>query len=427
LHLQVLVKLAQHQYSYKINQMMIMAGVVRKASLHQSICRGLLRKRCYATSAATVQKTSLYDYHVNKGGKMVDFAGWSMPVLYSDLSIIQSHLHTREKCSIFDVSHMLQSKIYGKDRVKYIESLVVSDIEGLKENTGTLTVYTNEFGGILDDLIVNKTSDDYLYVVSNAGCRDGDLKLMQDKLAECKSAGMDVDLEILTNPLIAVQGPLMSKVLQAGSDVDMDKLYFMNTAEGSLFGVEGCRVTRCGYTGEDGVEISIPSGREEHVLDCLLGYSEGDVRMAGLGARDSLRLEAGLCLYGNDISEKTTPVEAALTWLIGKRRRAEANFPGAQRILEQIKNKPEKKRVGIISSAGPPPRAGSRILIDGDEVGHVTSGCPSPSLKVNVAIGYINTSTSKVGTNLQIETRKKLFDAVISKMPFVPANYYMLK
>ncbi|XP_067938103.1 aminomethyltransferase, mitochondrial-like isoform X2 [Watersipora subatra] len=378
------------------------------------------------SSSSVVQKTSLHEFHVEKGGKMVDFAGWSMPVQYSDQSIIQSHLHTRSACSVFDVSHMLQTRVHGADAVRFIESLVVSDIQGLAESSGTLTLFTNNEGGILDDLIVSKTAEGYLYVVSNAGCRDGDLKHMQDRLSSCKTEGMDVELEILTNALLAVQGPLMSKVIQQATDIDMSQLYFMKTTEACIYGVTGCRISRCGYTGEDGVEISIPEGSEHHILDCLLGSSAADVKLAGLGARDSLRLEAGLCLYGNDIDVETTPIEAGLAWTIGKRRRAEADFPGASVILKQLKEKPRRRRVGIVTKAGPPPRAGSTVLVDDTKVGHITSGCPSPSLKVNVAMGYVQTEYSKNGTPMQIETRNKKHDGVITKMPFLPANYHMI-
>ncbi|TSO77723.1 Aminomethyltransferase, mitochondrial [Bagarius yarrelli] len=337
----------------------------------------------HRTAGAALKRTALYEFHVAHGGKMVEFAGWSMPVQYKD-SHINSHLHTRQHCSIFDVSHMLQTKVHGKDRVKFMESLIVGDVADLKDNQGTLSLFTNNKGGIIDDLIVTKTDLGYLYVVSNAGCADKDSAHMEAKLQEFKSVGHDADLEYLEESLIAIQGPSTARVLQEG--------------------------------------ISVPCGRVVELVEKLLVNSE--VKLAGLGARDSLRLEAGLCLYGNDIDETTTPVEASLLWTIGKRRRQTRDFPGADVIVPQIKAKTLRKRVGLVSS-GPPARQHTPILSpDGKIIGEVTSGCPSPCLKQNVAMGYVETSFSKVGTPIQVEVRKKMVPAVISKMPFVPSNYY---
>ncbi|CAL1605893.1 unnamed protein product [Knipowitschia caucasica] len=388
------------------------------------VLRGSLQRQPWreASSAAEValKKTPLFEFHRASGGKMVEFAGWSMPVQYTD-SHINSHMHTRQHCSIFDVSHMLQTKVHGKDRVKFMESLVVADVEELKDNQGTLSLFTNDKGGIMDDLIVTKTDQSYLYVVSNAGCSDKDSAHMKAKLAEFKAAGFDVDLEFLEDALIAVQGPSMKRVLQEGLKEDLQKLPFMFSALTAAFGVP-CRITRCGYTGEDGVEISVPSSRVVELTEKLL--SNPEVKLAGLGARDSLRLEAGLCLYGNDIDETTTPVEATLVWTIGKRRRQTKDFPGADIIVPQIKNKTAKKRVGLVSS-GPPVRPHTPILsTDGKVIGEVTSGCPSPCLKKNVAMGYVDSAFSKNGTQIQVEVRKKAIPATISKMPFVPTNYY---
>uniref|UniRef100_A0A8C2E404 Aminomethyltransferase n=1 Tax=Cyprinus carpio TaxID=7962 RepID=A0A8C2E404_CYPCA len=373
-------------------------------------------------ASVALKKTPLYEFHRAQGGKMVEFAGWSMPVQYKD-SHINSHMHTRQHCSIFDVSHMLQTKVYGRDRVKFIESLIVGDIAELKDNQGTLSLFTNTKGGIMDDLIVTKTDQGYLYVVSNAGCADKDSAHMQARLQEFKAAGHDVDLEFMEESLIALQGPSMAQVLQKGVGDDLRKLTFMTSVLTPVFGIQGCRVTRCGYTGEDGVEISVPSGDVVSLTEKLLADSE--VKLAGLGARDSLRLEAGLCLYGNDIDETTTPVEASLVWTIGKRRRQAQDFPGADIIVPQIKAKTQRKRVGLIST-GPPVRQHTPILSsDGRVIGEVTSGCPSPCLKQNVAMGYVEAGFSKVGTSIQVEVRKKAVPAVVSKMPFVPTKYYM--
>ncbi|XP_059572125.1 aminomethyltransferase, mitochondrial isoform X1 [Alligator mississippiensis] len=371
-----------------------------------------------------LKQTPLHDFHQQHGGKMVPFAGWSMPVQYT-YSHLESHMHTRQHCSLFDVSHMLQTKVFGRDRVKFMESLVVGDIAELKPDQGTLSLFTNEKGGIIDDLIVTSTSEQHLYVVSNAGCSDKDLALMQTRAQELRAAGNDVHLEVWENALLALQGPSAVRVLQAGVSDDLAKLPFMSSAVMDVFGVPGCRVTRCGYTGEDGVEISLPAGRVVELAERLL--DDPDVWLAGLAARDSLRLEAGLCLYGNDIDETTTPVEASLVWTLGKRRRAAMDFPGAAIIVPQIKEKPKCKRVGLMST-GPPIRQHTRILdLEGRTVGTVTSGCPSPCLQKNIAMGYIKSEHSKVDTVLTVEVRKKNYSALVSKMPFVPTRYYTIK
>lgn len=392
-----------------------------RAILHQ--CRNWTITNRPA-STKSLQKTVLYDFHVEHGGKMVEFAGWSMPVQYKDFGLVASHHHTRQKASLFDVSHMLQVKIHGKDRVKFIESLVVGDIQELKENSGTLSLFTNDSGGIMDDVIINKTDEDLpLYVVSNAGCSEKILQLYSDATSDFKSTtGGDASVELIENGLIALQGPLAAQALQKGVDFDLSKLYFMRGVTGTIFGVKNCRITRCGYTGEDGFELSIPKEHAVTVSEQFL--QDENVKLAGLGARDSLRLEAGLCLYGNDIDESTTPVEASLVWCIGKRRRAEKNMRGADIILEQIKQKPDKKRIGLVTDKTTA-RAGAPVCdSDGNEIGHVTSGCPSPTLQKNIAMAYIPNDVSKIGTKHHVLVRKKLLSSQVVKMPFTPANYY---
>lgn len=381
------------------------------------------------SSHEKAKKTILYDFHERNGGKIVDFAGWLMPVQYNELGIKESHIHTRTNCSLFDVSHMMQTKVYGKDRFKYIESMIVSDIEGLKPNTGCLSVFTNEQGGIEDDLIVNNTDKDYLYVVSNAGCSEKDFANMKRVEEEMRGKDMDVKLERLEeHGLIAVQGPKMKEVLQNGVKFDMSKLMFMNTVEAEVYGIKNCRVTRCGYTGEDGVEISVPAKDAVALADELLQYESGKVcKLAGLGARDTLRLEAGLCLYGNDIDEKTTPVEAGLAWTISKRRRQEKSFPGAEIIMNQLKEKPLIRRVGLklLKSSGPSARQHMKILnTENVEIGEVTSGCLSPTLNEQIAMAYVKTPFAKAGTKVQVKIRNRIFEAEVVKMPFVPSQYY---
>lgn len=381
---------------------------------------------------STKKKTALYDFHLNNGAKMVDFTGWLMPVQYKDLSIQESHLHTRSKCSLFDVSHMMQTKVYGKDRFKYIESLIVTDIQNLKPNTGSLTVFTNENGGIIDDLIVSNTNNDYLYIVSNAGCADKDFQHMKAREEHMRANNMEVELEkIEDRALLALQGPKMHYLLQNGVSFDMSKFPFMSTIEATVFGIENCRVTRCGYTGEDGVEISVPLQHASSLATRLLEFENGNVcKLAGLGARDTLRLEAGLCLYGNDIDTTKTPVEAGLAWTISKRRREEKNFPGSSVILKQLREKPSIKRVGLrlLNDSGPSARQHMKIFDSkgNKEIGEVTSGCLSPSLKKLIAMGYVETGLSKVGTKVLIEIRKKMHEAEVVKLPFVPTRYYQI-
>ncbi|NXX25725.1 GCST protein, partial [Nicator chloris] len=357
---------------------------------------------------------------------MVPFAGWTLPLHYGQ-GHLQSHLHTRRHCSLFDVSHMLQTLVYGRDRIRFMESLVVGDIAELKPGQGTLTLLTNEKGGITDDLIVTNTSEDHLYVVSNAACADKDLAILRDRAAQLQATGSDVHLEVSDNALLALQGsPSMARVLQAGLSDDLAKLSFMNSITTTVFGVPGCRVTRCGYTGEDGVEISVPAARAVELAEQLLGVP--DVWLAGLAARDSLRLEAGLCLYGNDIDETVTPAEAGLMWTLGKRRRVAMDFPGASVIMAQVKDKPRRRRVGLTCGHGmdrgwPGPAQFPYPHIPGT----VTSGCPSPCLGKNIAMGYVEAAHSRAGTELTVEVRKKQHPAVITKMPFVPTQYYMAK
>ncbi|XP_026581689.1 aminomethyltransferase, mitochondrial [Pseudonaja textilis] len=405
---------------------MLRAGAAGRLSLRRLGSFGAVAcgKRSYSSGQENLKRTPLYDFHRHHGGKMVDFAGWSLPVQYTH-SHLDSHLHTRQHCSLFDVSHMLQTKVFGRDRMKFIESLVVGDIAELKPDQGTLSLFTNEKGGIIDDLIVTNTSDQHLYVVSNAGCMDKDFALMENKMKGMKAAGHDVHLEVSDNALLALQGPAMARVLQPGVADDLAKLPFMSSAMMAVFGVQGCRVTRCGYTGEDGVEISVPANQAVELAELLL--RDPSVWLAGLAARDSLRLEAGLCLYGNDIDENTTPVEASLVWTLGKRRRVAMDFPGASTILAQIKEKPKKKRVGL-TSTGPPIRQHVPIFSPGGKaIGEVTSGCPSPCLQKNIAMGYVDSEYSKLNTSLTVEVRKKNYPSLVTKMPFTPTHYYTIK
>ncbi|ORY76346.1 hypothetical protein BCR37DRAFT_164442 [Protomyces lactucae-debilis] len=384
------------------------------------------------TPTAPLKRTPLYDLHVEHGGKMVPFAGFSMPVLYAAQSLTDSHLWTRTKAGLFDVSHMVQFHVRGKGAVGFLESVVPAGLQELQGFSGTLTVMMNEQGGIRDDLIITKHTDEDFYVVTNAACREKDLTYLNDALrAWNKQHDQHVSIDLMDNhALVALQGPQAAEALQDHTDTPLASLKFGNSGNASIDGVP-CHVSRGGYTGEDGFEISIPNTYAAQITASLLADGgQARVALAGLGARDSLRLEAGMCLYGSDLDDTTTPNEAGLLWTIPKRRRQEANFPGASVVLQQLDKAtggPARKRVGLlIGAGGAPARAGALIIHPetGQQVGTVTSGCPSPSLGTNIAMGYVESAFSKVGTALGVKVRKNVGAATIAKMPFVPTRYY---
>uniref|UniRef100_A0A0N5B7N1 Aminomethyltransferase n=1 Tax=Strongyloides papillosus TaxID=174720 RepID=A0A0N5B7N1_STREA len=382
------------------------------------------------SSLQKAKKTCLNELHKKYNGKMVQFAGYEMPVEYEKHSVIDSVKHTRSGVSIFDVSHMLQTHIKGKDCIPFIESLTTSDVEGLKDNSGALTVFTNDKGGIEDDLIVSKTSDGFLYMVTNAGCIYKDLPYLLSNAEKWRKNGKDVEIEVLENRgLVAVQGPQASSLLKDETDINMDKLYFMNTAVGTVFGIPDCRVTRCGYTGEDGVEISVDPTKASLLVERMLNNkNQTNVRLAGLGARDVLRLEAGLCLYGNDINETTTPMEGNISFVVAKRRRQTLGFPGAEKIVKQLEEKKcPKKRMGFIAEPGRAPRSHIPIIdpLDKACIGFITSGAPSPIVGKNISMGYIDFPDAKIGKTVLADFGKKQIKITVSKMPFVDTHYYL--
>ncbi|CAN1198453.1 Aminomethyltransferase, mitochondrial [Linum perenne] len=426
--------LCSHSLSILLSALLNIA--MRGGGLWQSMARHLSRPnkskssaaaaatgRRYLASEADLKKTVLYDFHVAHGGKMVPFAGWSMPIQYKD-SIMDSTTNCRENGSLFDVSHMCGLSLKGKDAIPFLEKLVIADVASLSPGTGSLTVFTNDKGGAIDDSVITKVQDDHLYLVVNAGCRDKDLAHIEEHMKSFKAKGGDVDWHIHDErSLLALQGPLAAPVLQHLMKEDLSKIYF---GEFRILDINGasCYLTRTGYTGEDGFEISVPSENAVDLAKALLEKSEGKIRLTGLGARDSLRLEAGLCLYGNDMEQHITPVEAGLTWAIGKRRRAEGGFLGAEVILKQLEEGPKIRRVGLTSS-GPPPRSHSEIQdTNGTNIGEVTSGGFSPCLKKNISMGYVKSGLHKAGTTVKLVVRGKSYDGVVTKMPFVPTKYY---
>ncbi|KXZ44287.1 hypothetical protein GPECTOR_70g518 [Gonium pectorale] len=391
-----------------------------RASEHAAASGSLLFARGFADDA-NLKRTVLYDFHVANGGKMVPFAGWSMPIQYKD-SIMESTIHCRKNASLFDVSHMCGLTLKGKDAIKFLEGLVVGDLAGLKAGSGSLSVFTNEQGGIIDDTVITKVNDTELYVVVNAGCREKDLAHLGKHLEAAKSKGLDVSMTIHDDrSLLALQGPAAAEVVAGLTSADLSTFYFSDFRTISLGGTP-CWVTRTGYTGEDGFEISVPSSSALALAEKLTAHPR--VRLAGLGPRDSLRLEAGLCLYGNDLNEELTPVEAGLAWTIGKRRREAFDFLGGQVIKKQLAEGVSKRRVGFVSSGAPARQHSVVSTPDGKVVGEITSGAFSPCLKKNIAMGYVDKDFAKAGTALKVEVRGKQNDAVVTKMPFVPTPYY---
>ncbi|MGR5080749.1 glycine cleavage system aminomethyltransferase GcvT [Photobacterium swingsii] len=363
--------------------------------------------------------TPLHALHIEMGAKMVPFAGYDMPVQYA-LGVRKEHLHCREHAGLFDVSHMGQVRLHGAGAAKAIEALVPVDIIDLPEGKQRYAFFTNEQGGILDDLMVTNFGD-HLFVVVNAACKEQDIAHIQAYLPA------DVELEIIEDrALLALQGPKAADVL-ARLNPAVSDMVFMDATKIELLGVE-CYVSRSGYTGEDGYEISVPNDKAEALARELLAFSE--VEWIGLGARDSLRLECGLCLYGHDIDTTTTPVEASLLWGISKARRADGEraggFPGANLVLEQIKTKDvARKRVGLLGQSKAPVREGSKLFDAADnEIGIVTSGTFGPSKGSPVAMAYVKTDCAVIGTEIFAEVRGKKLPMTVEKMPFVPQRYY---
>lgn len=369
-------------------------------------------------------KTALHDKHVEIGGKMVPFAGYSMPVQYPD-GIKESHLFVRSSAGLFDVSHMGQIRLHGKDRVDFLEKLVVADVAGIEEATSKLSVLTLPSGGIMDDTIITNLGD-AIGMVINAGCKEKDLIHIREHMADANAKGMDVALEIIEDhELLALQGPRAMEVLASLSEgVDLTAMPFMTARPMEIAGIP-CHVTRCGYTGEDGFEASVPAKNTVELFELLTARDE--VRPVGLGARDSLRLEAGLCLYGNDIDDTTSPVEAGLTWTIGKRRREEGGFLGSEVILRHLNEGITRRRMAFVMSKGAPARGGEILLNDnGETVGKVTSGGFSPCLGSAIGMGYADKPFNKSGTALKVQVRSRTNDIEVRKMPIVPAKYYSI-
>lgn len=369
--------------------------------------------------SGNLNKTALFDLHVELGAKMVPFAGYEMPVQYP-LGVKKEHLHTRQQAGLFDVSHMGQVKLSGANAAAALETLVPVDIIDLPVGKQRYALFTNTDGGIMDDLMVANYGD-WIYVVVNAACKEQDIAHMRANLGE------GVTLEVLDDrELIAIQGPAAAAAL-ARIQPDVASMVFMDSREMSIDGVD-CIISRSGYTGEDGYEISIPSAETERLTRLFLAQPE--IEAIGLGARDSLRLESGLCLYGHDLDNSTTPLEGSLIWAISPCRRAggerAGGFPGADKILDQISNKNwTRKRVGLLGEGRAPIREGAELFDANDnKIGIVTSGTYGPTIEAPVAMGYVETAFSALDTQVFAEVRGKKLPMTVSRMPFIEQRYF---
>jgi aminomethyltransferase len=354
-------------------------------------------------------------WHRARGARMVEFAGYEMPVQYE--GIIAEHLWTREHAGLFDVSHMGQLFLSGEGVETAIEGLLPIDLSTLKRYAPRYSLLLDENGGVLDDLMVTRW-DSGFYLVVNGATKWDDIAHLREHLPD------EVTLNHLDDSaLLALQGPQAFAALDrvTKGEVALGDLTFMKGGTYKIDGVEAW-ISRSGYTGEDGFEISIPAENAVQIADLLC--SQGEVKPIGLGARDSLRLEAGLPLYGHDLSPETTPIEADLAFAINKRRRAEGGFPGAERILAQLASGPARLRVGLALEGRMAAREGATVLSANESVGTVTSGGFSPSLQYPIAMAYVDKSHAAPGTELAVEMRGKLLPAHVVPMPFVPHRYH---
>lgn len=370
------------------------------------------------TPNIALKHTPLHDLHVELGAKMVPFAGYDMPVSYP-MGILKEHTHTRNKAGLFDVSHMGQIRLKGAQASKALEHLVPVSLTDLNAGQQRYALFTNETGGVLDDLMVTHTGDD-LFLVVNAACKEQDLAHLNKHLSE------SCEIEYVHDrSLLALQGPAANAVMKRLAPPSQG-LVFMRAGAMEVDNIP-CFVSRSGYTGEDGFEISVPADSAEALARSLLAQSE--VQPIGLGARDSLRLEAGLCLYGHDLDVNTTPVEASLKWAISKNRQEggsrAGNFPGANIILEQLANGTAQKRVGILPEGKAPMRDGTELYDEEDNViGRVTSGGYGPSLGRPIAMGYVSSELANPGQALRALVRGKERSAQVAMLPFIMQRYY---
>ena len=370
-----------------------------------------------------LMQTPLNKLHQNNNARMTAFAGYNMPLQYEN-GIMSEHLHTRSHAGLFDVSHMGQIVLRGNDFnqvAEALETLIPMEVKTLKADRQRYGFFTNNTGGILDDFMFSNRGD-HIYMVVNASRKEDDIKHLREHLEP-----LGVSVENLENrALIAVQGPASEKVLSEHY-LKISNMNFMDVATIPIAGAE-CWISRSGYTGEDGFEISIPNKAAENVTETLLKHKS--VELVGLGARDSLRLEAGLCLYGQDIDTKTSPVAAGLKWAMHKSRlskgQKEGSFPGANTILSEIKNGTEYKLVGFVPLGKAPIRTDTQLFDNGTScvsIGRITSGLFSPTQKHPIALGYIKSEFSHLGHRVNAQVRGKLLEVEVTSLPFVKKNF----
>ena len=360
-----------------------------------------------------VQKTALYNLHKNLGAKFVPFAGYEMPIQYSE-GIVKEHISTRTYAGFFDVSHMGQFFLEGDHTLsKALEKIIPADLSSLKLNQSKYSFLLNDKGGIIDDLIITRTDKGFC-IILNAACKKNDVKQISKYLSSGHKNFLNSDLS-----LIAVQGPKSVQILEKIIP-GVANLKFMN-GNNFKFNDVSVYITRSGYTGEDGFEVSIPNDKVENLIKLLVSNK---VKPVGLGARDTLRLEAGLCLYGHDLSEEINPIEANLKWAIAKKRREEGGFNGWEKIKDTLDNGCSRIRVGISPEGRVIAREGAKIFSTEDnEIGKITSGTFGPSVNAPVAMGYIDSKYSGIGNKIKIEVRGKKYDAKISVLPFYKKSY----
>jgi aminomethyltransferase len=352
-------------------------------------------------------------WHRRRGARMVEFAGYQMPIQYE--GIIAEHLWTRESAGLFDVSHMGQLLIAGAEAEKALAALLPTDFSILKEGRPKYSLLLTPEAGIIDDLMVTRRGD-HFYMVVNGATKVGDIAHLEAKLP----AGVVLD-HMKEQALLALQGPKAVDAL-ARLAPGVDALGFMTGGAFPLAGIT-CWISRSGYTGEDGFEISLPASAAEAIADLIAAQPE--VKPIGLGARDSLRLEAGLPLYGHDLDHKTTPVEADLVFAISKRRRGEGGFPGWERIAAELENGAIRRRVGLLVEGRQPVREGALVVDgEGNEVGKVTSGGFSPSLEAPIAMAYVPLASAEPGSRIEMAQRGRVYQGVVTPMPFVPHRYH---
>ncbi|MFV8819013.1 glycine cleavage system aminomethyltransferase GcvT [Haliea sp. E17] len=366
----------------------------------------------------SLKTTPLNTLHRELGAKMVPFAGYDMPVQYPT-GIIREHQHTRDQAGLFDVSHMGQVVVSGPGAAAALERLLPADLEGLGEHRQTYSLLTNGEGGVRDDLIVTRWGPDTFFLVVNAACKEQDIAYLRENLP-----GLEIDV-LEDRALLALQGP-QARAVMAELCPGAAQLVFLQGARLAIEGVDAY-VTSSGYTGEDGFELSVPAASADAIARSLL--AQPAVEAIGLGARDSLRLEAGLCLYGHELTETTDPVQAGLAWAIAKARRVDGarpgGFPGADVILDRLQNPPSVRRVGLVVDGKRPVRDGQSVInAEGDTVGDICSAAFGATLGGPIAMAYLSRDYAEPGTQLAVDVRGKQVPVTVTRMPFVPQRYY---